>query len=170
MWLDEVVCWDEVEYIPRYTAIWRFVSKGLCPFLKSNGYIIKGDIKSFSSSIATLLYMNRGESCLNAKLFAADVEWEKDDKDHYYHVLSESKWDTLWSEWAVWSDLNNYRGRDRQIDIQEYCWIFLDLEKSPQTRTVDELLAHLEETPTNGREDMYLREAAESNEWGGYRT
>jgi hypothetical protein len=168
-WLDEIV-WNGVEYIPRYTAIWRFVSKGLHPFLLKNGYVLQLDVKEFSSGIASLLYQNRGVSCLDAKcrrILPCTVE-EQDHKEHYYHVLSD-KWDMLWSQWS-WSDLQGDRGPDRQIDIQEYCWSQLDLDESPQTRVVEELLDTLEESPYLGRgEDVYLREAAESNEWGGFR-
>jgi hypothetical protein len=91
-----------------------------------------------------------------------------DDKEHYYHVLSQEKWDRLWDTWAVWGDLNNFRGEDRRIDIQEHCWSQLDLDESPQTRVVDELLAYPEDGIIS-KEDVYLREASESNEWGGFR-
>jgi hypothetical protein len=171
-WLNEIVCWNEVEYVPRCTAIWRFVSKGLHPFLLKNGYVLQVDVKEFASGIATILYMNRGASCLDAKCLATipcNLE-EEDHKSHYYHVLSEDKWDALWSQWSLWSDLQDDRGHDRCIDIQEYCWSQLDLDESPQTRVVEELLDTLEESPYAGRgEDVYLREAAESNEWGGFR-
>jgi len=168
-WLDEIVCWDSSEYLPRYTAIWRFVSKGLHPFLIANGYRIRGDVKSFSLSIASLLFENRGRSCLDLKAIPTlSYESEVDDKEHYYHVLSQEKWDRLWDTWAVWGDLNNFRGEDRRIDIQEHCWSQLDLDESPQTRVVDELLAYPEDGIIS-KEDVYLREASESNEWGGFR-
>jgi hypothetical protein len=169
-WLNTIVCWDDVEYISRHTAIKRFVYKGLYPFIESHGYVIRGDAKTLTSAITTLLYKNRGTSCLNAKVFASSKANEYHDKSYFYHVISQAKWDSFWDAWSVWSDLNDWRGEDRRIDIQEYCWSQIDLDESPQTRVVDELLSYSDESPTNARgDDTYLREAAESNEWGGIR-
>jgi hypothetical protein len=171
-WLDEIVCWDGVEYLPRYKALWRFVSKGLYPFLLKNGYVLQLDVKEFSSGIATLLYVNRGRSCLDKDCYPTvpcSLE-EEDHKAHFYHVLSQERWDLLWMEWSLWCDLQGDRAQDRQIDIQEYCWSQLNLDESSQTRVVEESLDTLEESSYVGRgEDVYLREAAESNEWGGFR-
>jgi len=167
-WLDEIVCWNGVEHIPRYTAIWRFVSKGLHPFLIQNGYRVLGDVKTLTLGITHLLFVNRGRCCLNSEVLTLSYEDEADDKAHYYHVLSQEKWDTLWGVWARWSDLTDNRGEDRKIDIQEFCWSQLNLDESPQTRVVDEMLSYPEEGVIS-KEDVYLREAAESNEWGGFR-
>jgi hypothetical protein len=168
-WLDEIVCWNGVESIPRYTAIWRFVSRGLHPFLIENGYRVLGDVKALTLGISHLLFVNRGRSCLDSQIPSISYEEEADNKAHYYHVLSETKWDIFWDAWTLWSDLTSERGQDRQIDIQEFVWSQLNLDESPQTRVVDELLASFEEVGTTTKEDVYLREAAESNEWGGFR-
>ena len=169
-WHDTIVCWNTVDYIPRHVAIWRFVSKGLYPFIQSNGYVIKGDVKTFSAVITKLFYMNRGVSSILAPMRLTPSENDKHDKIHFYHVLSQDKWDSFWDIWSLWSDLTDWRGEDRRIDIQEYCWSQIDLDESPQTRVVDELLSYPEETGNTGKaDDVYLREAAESNEWGGFR-
>jgi len=173
-WLNEIVCWNHVEYIPRYTAIWRFVSKGLYPFIISRGYVFNTDVQSLTSNIATLLYRNKGLSCLDSKVAPPPLlkEYNEEYKSHYYHVFGPTEWDSFWLQWDLWSDVadSTNRGNDRRLDIQEYCWSQLDLEESPQTRVVDELLCISEDVQYTARtEDVYLRESAESNEWGGYR-
>jgi hypothetical protein len=153
MWLDEIVCWDGDEYILRRAAIWRFVSRGLYPFIVSNGYALRGDVKEFTCSIATLLYRNRDQSCLTSPAYNVGLE-DDDHKTHYYHVLSQTKWDELWATWSVWSDFTGLTGQDRQIDIQEYCWSQLNLDESSQTRVVEELLGNIDEA----YDDMLVRD------------
>jgi len=159
-WLDEIVCWNGSEYIPRYTAVWRFVSKGLHPFLSKNGYTIYHDVKNLSTSLCTMLYVNRGLSCLDRGTLLIPTLEEEEHKWQYYHVLSQTKWDELWSKWSLWSDLTDDRGGDRKIDIQEYCWSQLNLDESPQTRVVEEMMQEDEER-LGRTEDVYLREIAE---------
>ena len=110
-------------------------------------------MKEFTSSIATLLYKNRGHSCLTSPAYNSGPE-NDEHKTHYYHVLSQEKWDELWATWSVWSDLADSTGHDRQIDIQEYCWSQLNLDESSQTRVVEELLGNIDEA----YDDMVVRD------------
>ena len=126
---------------------------------------------TLTSGVATVLYINRDASCMASNLPPAILkEYGEEYKSHYYHVVSAEKWAALWSQWAVWSDLTDSRGEDRRIDIQEFCWTQLDLDESPQTQVVEELLGLGEEYQYAGKaEDIYLKESSESNEWGGFR-
>jgi len=146
-WLEEMVWWEENEYVPRYMAIGKFVSEGLWPFIINNGYLLRTHVKPFAKNVAKVLYANRGESCLYSKVQM--VEPENSSKEHLWHfhnVISEDKWELFWSEWAVWDDVIDFRGLDRRIDIQHLCWSQLDLDESPQTRVVYELMGEGEET------------------------
>ena len=174
MWLDEWIYWESVEQVPRYVAIYRFVKYGLYPFIKQNGYNIREDVKGFAVSIASILYFNRGASCLNphAAIITDDGLNNIENKQHFYHVLNDIKWSTFWDRWGSWSDvsLDDFRGADRRIDIESKCWEYIDFDSSYETTILHEHLG-LEDEDGNIRygEDVYLREAAESNEWGGYR-
>lgn len=140
-WLEEIVCWDMVDYVPRREAISCLVSSGLYPLITSHGYIIKGEPKMFASNLATMLYMNRGCSMLDTKFPLAKSMGDNYDKEHFHHVLSYSVWEPFWANWSMWSDLTDFRGQDRKIDIEEFCWSQLDLDRSPQTKIVNELLS-----------------------------
>jgi hypothetical protein len=170
-WLNQIVCCND-EYIPRRRAIWQFVSRNLVPLLFSHGYIVYSD-KSLACGIATLLYTNRNLSCLETYTQPRQVVENLDEYlIHYYHVMNESAWNSMWSSCASWSDISeeSYWGLDRRLDIQAYCWTQINLEESPQTQVVNDLLSFDVEVQGQTRaEDTYIKEAADSNEWGGYR-
>ena len=44
-WLDEIVEWDQNEYIKRRLAIHKLCKYGLIPFLESHGYSVAVDHK-----------------------------------------------------------------------------------------------------------------------------
>jgi hypothetical protein len=157
-WLEELVCWDDAEYIPRYRAIGAFVSDGLYPFIMDNGYMVRADEKRFAKLVALLLYRNRGISCLDSNIILPQpANSSNEHRWHYDHVLSESRWEHFWRSWAMWSDFTDQRGVDRRIDIQELCWSQLDLDESPQTLVVEELLGISEEYVYMGtHEDPYI--------------
>ena len=159
-WLDTIVCWNSVEYIPRRAAIWRFVSQGLYPFITSRGYVVEGGVKEFTCHVANALFYSRLELVQSRPLDTPDY------KSHFYHVIGWEEWANFWLHWSLWKDITT----SSKVIVQELCWQRIDLEESPQTRVVDEMLGLVEDSVTGARvEDTYLRDAAESNEWGGYR-
>jgi hypothetical protein len=157
-WLEELVCWDDSEYIPRYRAIGAFVSDGLYPFIRVNDYTVKTDEKRFAKLVALLLYRNSGLSCLDSNIILPQpANSSHEHRWHYDHIMSESKWGHFWRSWAMWSDFTDQRGVDRRIDIQELCWSQLDLDESPQTLVVEELMGISEEFVYMGtHEDSYI--------------
>jgi hypothetical protein len=150
------------------------VKYGLYPFIRQNGYNLREDVKGFALSIASILYFNRGASCLNPHdcLITDDGLNNIENKQHFYYVLNDAKWAAFWDRWGRWADvsLDYFRGSDRRIDIEGKCWEYVDFDSSYETTILHEHLG-LEDEDGNIRygEDVYLREAAESNEWGGYR-
>jgi hypothetical protein len=174
MWLDEWIYWGSVEQVPRYVAIYRFVKYGLYPFIKQNRYNIREDLNDFTISIASMLYLNRGASCLNPhdSLICKDYNTLIEYKQHFYHILNDEKWASFWNKWGTWTDvsLDDFRGADRRIDIEGKCWEYIDFDSSYETTILHEHLGlENEDSSIRYGEDVYLREAAESNEWGGYR-
>jgi hypothetical protein len=149
-WLREIVCWDMCEYIPRHVAISRFVTHGLYPFILSNGYCLYDGPENLKARLADMLYMNRGKSFIEC--CTPDMDSDEDHKIHYYYVLSD-KWDEFWEKWALWKDLNDWRGPDRQLDIQEFCWSQLNLDDSSQTQVVEELLGNVNEAVDDIRDE-----------------
>jgi hypothetical protein len=136
-WLEEIVCWNNTEYLSRQQAIWRFVSRGIVPFFIEHGYMIFNK-NELASGIANLLYDKRGLSCMEGPYYPTE-SYVDEHKNRYYHVLGD-EWEAFWSSWGLWTDMTSSRGEDRRIDIQEYCWTHIDLEKSPQTRVVEEFM------------------------------
>jgi hypothetical protein len=174
-WLREPVFWAGVEEIPRHKAITRLCG-ALERFIKAHGYDLGCYPKQLRSNIATGLFNNRGKSVVESDwdLLPCNTSGLDDDKTHFYHTIGRQEWAAFWARWGVWSDVSaeHFRGVDRQLDIQEYIWTQLNLERSFQTQVVNELLGISEETTYEDRTtggDVYLRDAAESGEWGGYR-
>lgn len=174
-WLYETVSWG-MDCMPRYKAIHHFVVKGLMPFIQSNGYVLACSPRALQSRIATGLYNNRGKSCVesNWRIALENTDYVEHDEGQYWHVLSPEKWEAFWGRWGGWTDVHRdgWRGEDRRVDIAHYVWTQINLEASPQTRVVNESMGWYEEYGEDaggGREDVYLREAADSGEWGGYR-
>jgi hypothetical protein len=169
-WLNEKVAWD-AEYVARGTAIQRLCKQGLIPFLESHGYAI-GNHNELGSRIATGLYNNMRRSFLESDWCFGPVEnryLSEDYEARYRHVIDSEEWEKFWSIWG-WSDFStetNY-GWDRRQDVEVYLWTQIDADASRQTAVVNEFLND-EYAPEHDSRDAYLRDAAESNEWGGYR-
>ena len=142
-WLDAPIDWGLTGSTTRRKAIVRFVKYGLIPFLESNGYYVSSAPRTIGSGIARLLFANEGLSCLETTTAPANNDAYPEEHMHrYYHVIDGEKWDTFWNEWGVWTGVDEFssRGFDRRIEIQEFCWTQIDLEKSPQTQVVEEFL------------------------------
>jgi hypothetical protein len=180
-WLNEWIEWDG-KYIRRSVAINRFVTHGLIPFVESKGYIWACRLNELRSRIATGLYRNQELSTMESdwEIARENHDFVEHDIDHYWHVMHADVWEEFWESWGYWTDVSadSWRGPDRRLDIQHYVWTQISLERSPQTQVVNELAGLHEDRIEDwnahqmamaAREDVYLREAMESGEWGGYR-
>jgi len=167
-WLNEMVCWDQMESMPRRVTIRRFCVHGLISVVTAYGYTVDTTIVP---RIAKGLYKNRGKTTFDSDWSFSPIvnssPQTEDYKSHYYHVLDQDIWSQFWNRWGLWSDLT----WDRKNDIEEYCWTQINLENSPQMQAVYSLMGLEDDIHPDERDgkDVYLKEAAESNEWGGYR-
>ena len=177
-WLDEPVWWG-AEHVPRKIVLFRFVKEGLVPFIKSNGYAFGRSVPELYTYIATGLYTNyyrRGRHCvwLDEPYNTGPIP---EDHIHFNDVIGFDRWATFWSAWTKWSDVDPDfpKGRERQMEIEDFVWRQLDLDNSPQTEVLYYRM-HQEVDDDMGddgvgrasasRGDVYLEEAAG---WGGYR-
>lgn len=182
-WLDSYVDWMDVGEIPRRVALSRFLKQGLLPWVHSRGYRIRVPFQLLGSRIATGLWMNRGLSYLesNWAFGHENTDYIQEERWHFNDQFDSEAWDDFWSGWGNWGDfsLTTSRGDDRRIDLQEYIWTQIDLDSSPRTKELYDILginftAMEDEESTSAQkggrgEDTYLREARESGEWGGWR-
>lgn len=177
-WLDEPVWWG-AEHVPRKIVLYRFVKEGLVPFIKSNGYAFGRSVPELYTYIATGLYTNyyrRGRHCVWLDE-PYNTEPIPEDRIHFNDVIGFDRWATFWSAWTNWSDVDPDfpKGRERQMEIEDFVWRQLDLDNSPQTEVLYYRM-HQEVDDDTGEEgvgrgsasrgDVYLEEAAG---WGGYR-
>jgi hypothetical protein len=174
-WLNENIE-TAYESVPRGEMIHIFVKYGLRPFIQSQGYQLKGDLKKIKSLIASGLYDSRFKHRLESKWPApSNVEYDQEDLDHFNLILDLDKWEAFWENWGAWEDVdsNSRFGLERRLDIQAFVWDHIDIESSKQTEIVNRFFEEDEphEEGGNGRrhEDVYIRDVTESNEWGGYR-
>jgi hypothetical protein len=141
-WLSETIMCDGLDTILRRRAIWRFVTKGLEPFLTSLGYNLHLGSKDMSNGIATLLYYNRGQGLTGPYEFEKQHGYSDEYIQHYHHVVDQKAWDGLWEAWGFWDDvsLTSPYGWYRRLDVQEYVWSQINLRTSPQSRVVESYL------------------------------
>jgi len=172
-WLKESTMWN-ICYVNRGEVLMSFVRDGLIPFVESKGYRLGRGPEELYTYIAKSMYMNHAFSTMNSKWF--DVPFNTDgtaeERIHYYDTIDVDSWSIFWSEWSDWEELatDGQRGRDRQIDIEEFVWRQLDLDSSPQTEVLyyrmnDETEQDVADE-TVKKSDVYLEETAG---WGGLR-
>ena len=162
--------------MPRSAMIERFVRDGLMPYVKEKGYEWTGDLNRIKSALASGLHANQMRH-------RADSVWPtptngdyiKEDLEHFEMVFDSSGWDAFWDNWGGWEDVDSESqyGLERRVDIQNFVWEHLDINASKQTAVVNRIFEEEEqqEDGDNRRrhDDVYVRDMAESNEWGGYR-
>jgi hypothetical protein len=172
-WLEELVEWDENELMTRGQAIHKLCNYGLVPFLASYGYSVTVSPKDLGSRIATGLYKNQGKTYLEGNWQFGPVQNEYMTEEYnmqFGHDINQNAWETFWSLWGVWEDVDETEiGKARQREIQEYIWSQVDGEASPKLVQLRALNECDEYEPELDGGDAYLKDARESNEWGGYR-
>ena len=174
-WLNEPI--DTVYgTTTRQSMIHLFVSKGLFPFIQSEGYEWNRDVDWIQSVVASGLYASQGKHNLQGQWPApTNTDFAQEDIDQFEHTVDSDKWEAFWENWGGWDDVDadSQSGIERRLDIQAMVWQHIDVANSKQTKVVDAMFddGEPQEDGGNGRrhEDVYIRDASESNEWGGYR-
>ena len=166
--------------LPRHRILHHFLTHGLFPLLEMHSYTLAAATEVVSSRIATGLFKNRTKSYLQSdwRFGLENTDFSPEDLDQFHKVLSPEVWEAFWDAWGGWSDVSSdsERGIDRRNDIQAYIWTQLDLRASGQTAVLEAEHGIGEEEKEDwgggkrgSSSDHYIREASESNEWGGYR-
>lgn len=137
-WLNVEVEWDSLEMVKRKVLIYDMVIEGLIPLLNEYGYTIGCSSNEVVRSVSKVLY----HSCSYHRNI--NDNYRQEDLDHYYYVLDDESWERFWSTWGRWCDVDNEKVKHREL-IRICMWSLLDLEKSAQTRTVDEELGLYDE-------------------------
>jgi hypothetical protein len=183
-WLEEEIDWKGQE-CPRWRCIRMFVNDGLVPFVKSRGYEFAVPPKQLANLLASGFFANQGRSHVSS-VWSCPLQPDgayPEDEAHFHYILHRELWDSFWSEWGRWTDVDpafSYRGSDRRLDCEILVWSQMDLEASPQTGNLLEIMAGGEEDDApgavalpshTGRQgiDTYILDAAEFGGWGGYR-
>ena len=172
-WLKETTWWN-ISRVKRETVLFALVKDGLIPFIESKGYKLGRPARELFSYIAKDFYMNYYRSAMDSEWTDVPVNMGiAEERIHYYDTISVDDWTTFWSEWSDWDEIatDGPRGRDRQIDIEEFVWRQLDLDNSPQTEVLyyrmnDESEQDTAESEPMKKPDVYLEEASG---WGGLR-
>jgi hypothetical protein len=164
--------------MPRWKAIKTFVKHGLLPFLAKGGYKVIQAGQPLINRIATGLYNNQNKSYTESdwRFGIVNMDMTDEDRDHFNHVLGPDEWEAFWSAWGCWDDVHEtaWRGKDRRIDIQDYCWTQIDVERSPATTFINEIFGIVDEDGEDNRggtrrqDDTYYRESADAG-YDGYR-
>ena len=142
-WLDVEVEWDSVEIVKRKVLIYDMVMEGLLPFLIDNGYSIGCPVNELVRAVSKVLY----HSCSYHRNI--NDNYRQEDIDHYYYILDDEKWESFWNTWGRWCDVDDEKVKHREL-IRICAWSLLDLEKSAQTRRVDEELGLYDENEEEG--------------------
>lgn len=142
-WLDVEVEWDSLEMVKRKVLIYDMVMEGLIPFIIENGYSIGCPANELVRAVSKVLY----HSCSYHR--TTNENYRQEDLDHYYYILDDEKWEGFWNKWGRWPDLDEEKVKHREL-IRICAWSLLDLEKSAQTRAVDEELGLYDENEEEG--------------------
>ena len=172
VWLNSIVK-DGLLCDKRKSCIRRF-TRALCKFITSRGYTIGISEPHLRNCIATGLFENSRKSHIASEWNYSDVntEYSDDDLNHFLHILDSNAWEIFWTLNGTWGDLHEdeFRGQDRRQDIEAFVWKQIDVNLSPQTQELYEiLLAGEEDNMQSPTVDVYLQEAVEYNGWGGIR-
>lgn len=157
--MDVEVDWGFDEKIKRKVLIYNFVVEGLIPFVNGHGYNFGCKTNEIVRAVAKTLY----HGCNYHRNI--NDNYRKEDLDHYYYILEDSHWDSLWETWGHWCDVDEEQVRNRER-IRLCAWSLLDLERSAQTRRVDEELGLYDEEDVDKKpikkndSDPYLQDAA----------
>ena len=171
-WLEQYI-YTVHGSLKRKTCISRF-TKSLWKFVILKGYTWKITESHLKNCIATGLYENTGKSHITSEWNYSDVntEYSDDDLNHFLHIIDSNAWEIFWTLNGTWGDLHetDFRGQDRRQDIEAFVWKQIDVNLSPQTQELYEiLLAGEEDNMQSPTVDVYLQEAVEYNGWGGLR-
>lgn len=178
-WLDERIECGEAAPRARWSVVRQFTRRGLLPFLAGHGYTVRTPPPQLEYRIARGLWLNQGVPHTDSdwsEVQPEPITAKEEDQWQWQFILSGDEWDAFWEEWCHWEDVGSisFRGQDRRQDIEAFIWTQIDLEASPQTQAVLELCGEVDRSPSPGRarnskEDVYLREAADSNQYDGWR-
>lgn len=146
-WLDEHVTWSGY-LIPRRRAIRRF-TRGLYAWIQDHGFVWSCGERELGNQIANGLFDSSGKAHLES-CWPGPAEPEgafPEAEDHYRAVMSWETWEGFWDLWGIWGDFrpDEFRGQDRRLDLQEFVWGQVDLENSPQTDVLLELMGATED-------------------------
>lgn len=189
-WLEE----DVGEDLTRAKAIHIFVKNGLYPFIEKKGYRWGCTMEQLKNAIANGLYNNIGRRALESDWRGVGLDldegFKRKDTDlwHFQHVIGSKCWESFWRIWStLWPDVDatTEYGVDRQIDIEEFSWTQIDVNQSKQSKVVDSIMYGEDNEEDRWgagaahgaggmgkrreKEDVYIRDSAESNQWDGRR-
>lgn len=165
-WLEEKLEWDSTnDFYPRRLLIYSLVVDALIPFITSHKYQFGCDPKRIANIIARALYFGevRNEE--------VNTDYVEEDYNHYLFKLDDDTWDSFWSQWGVWKDIDSEHIHEREL-VRLCVWTLLDLEHSPESRMVEELMGLWEDEDgeegggkqkkkrEQGDADPYLQDAA----------
>lgn len=142
-WLNVEVEWDSLEMVKRKVLIYDMVMEGLIPFLNSHGYTFGCETSEIVRAVSRVIY----HSCSYHRTI--NQGYRQEDLDHYYYILDDERWDGFWSQWGRWYDVDDEKVKIREL-IRICAWSLLDLEKSAQTRVVDEELGLYDDNEDEG--------------------
>jgi hypothetical protein len=143
-WIREIID-TPFGQLSRYDVINAFV-EDLIPFVESRGYAWN-DTSSVADRLATGLFVNHGKHYLESDwsmIPAPNTQEAPEDLHHFYYTIDGESWAAFWLAWDSWIDvsLDTDRGSDRRLDIQDFVWRQLNLERSPQSEVVNELCGY----------------------------
>jgi hypothetical protein len=153
----------------------KYFTKALWNFIIAKGYVWKITESHLKNCIATGLYENTEKSHIASEWNYSNVntDYSDDDLNHFQHVINSNEWESFWLVNGNWGDFDqdNFRGQDRRQDIEAFVWKQIDINLSPQTQELYEIILGGEEDDNiqSPSVDVYLQEAVEYNGWGGVR-
>jgi hypothetical protein len=168
-WLVELVDYES-EILERQLVIYIFVKQDLMPFIKKNGYVFLVAERKLAEIIARELFHSLMQASRKTKWHSRSLntEFRQEDYDHFLHIFDTEQWEYFWEQVSKWIDIEEWNYFTKNI-IEHAVWTCIDVENSPQTVIVDEMLGlyddEEEEPVKEEKRDPYLVEQSSHNEY-----
>lgn len=139
-WLHEVIEYDG-DLWKRQEVIYTFVKEDVFPFIKKRGYFFSVTEKQLAQIVAREFYYISCQTIKKTKWHSkyGNHSYREEDLHHFNYIFDSSVWESFWKKTIPWCDMNEESRHTRSI-VEFAVWTCLDLDASPQTRFVNDLL------------------------------
>lgn len=161
-WLDQILPVSYEENLSRRYYISAFTDE-LRSFMKWHGYVL--DARWTSGTVAHWMYtLDCSYDILNVHPYPEILHrsWPED-KEEFRDTINDTHVDEFFQRWSHIADFDKdtFLGRAVRDEMQNFLWVYIDLEQSPRGISVSNWLEGSDDESDGGKKvDIYLQDVA----------